>query len=130
LRCKNCYATLKSGASFCEYCGTAIVLNKSVGQKTKKNGREKGDNINEQMRNYEGSPEYQKMIRGEQVKKEPTKKKSSKGNPFAIIKFSDLSKVYELLIFSEMLEQNRKNHVFNDYFLYNLSKMIIKQVFH
>ena len=36
-------------------------------------------------------------------------KKTSKGSSFAIIKFSDLSKVFELFLFSEMLETNRKN---------------------
>ena len=32
---------------------------------------------------------------------------TAKGNSFAIIKFSDLSKVYELFLFSEILELNR-----------------------
>ncbi len=36
-------------------------------------------------------------------------KKTNKGNSMAIIKFSDLSKVYELFLFSEILESNRKN---------------------
>tara|TARA_Y100000590_G_scaffold221486_1_gene250666 strand:- start:4331 stop:7756 length:3426 start_codon:yes stop_codon:yes gene_type:complete len=35
-------------------------------------------------------------------------KKTSKGNSFAIIKFSDLSKVFELYLFSEILEKNRE----------------------
>ena len=35
-------------------------------------------------------------------------KKTSKGNSYAIIKFSDSSKVFELFIFSEMLELNRE----------------------
>jgi DNA polymerase-3 subunit alpha len=35
-------------------------------------------------------------------------KKTAKGNPMAIIKFSDLSKVYELFLFSEILETNRE----------------------
>ena len=35
-------------------------------------------------------------------------KKTSKGNSFAIIKFSDLSKVFELFLFSEILEANRE----------------------
>ena len=35
-------------------------------------------------------------------------KKTSKGNPFAIVKFSDLSKTFELFLFSEILELNRK----------------------
>ena len=35
-------------------------------------------------------------------------KKTTKGNGFAIVKFSDLSKVYELFLFSEILELNRE----------------------
>ena len=35
-------------------------------------------------------------------------KKTSRGNSFAIVKFSDLSKTYELFLFSEILELNRK----------------------
>jgi DNA polymerase-3 subunit alpha len=38
-------------------------------------------------------------------------KKTMKGTPYAIIKFSDLSKVFELFLFSEILEKNRKNLV-------------------
>ena len=34
-------------------------------------------------------------------------KKTRDGNPFAIVKFSDLGGVFELFIFSEILEQNR-----------------------
>jgi len=34
-------------------------------------------------------------------------KKTLKGTPFAIIKFSDLGKAYELFLFSEILEKNR-----------------------
>ena len=34
-------------------------------------------------------------------------KKTSKGNLFAIVKFSDLSKSFELFLFSEILEKNR-----------------------
>ena len=36
-------------------------------------------------------------------------RKTAKGNSFAIIKFSDLSKVFEIFLFSEMLEKNRSN---------------------
>ena len=35
-------------------------------------------------------------------------KKTAKGNSYAIVKFSDLSKVFELFLFSEILESNRK----------------------
>ncbi len=38
-------------------------------------------------------------------------KKTAKGTPYAIIKFSDQSKVFELFLFSEILETNRKNLV-------------------
>lgn len=38
-------------------------------------------------------------------------KKTKKGTPYAIIKFSDQSKVFELFLFSEILEINRKNLV-------------------
>ena len=34
-------------------------------------------------------------------------KKTSKGNLFAIVKFSDLSKTFELFLFSEILEKNK-----------------------
>jgi len=34
-------------------------------------------------------------------------KKTQKGNPFAIIKFSDLGGVFELFVFSEILDRNR-----------------------
>ena len=36
-------------------------------------------------------------------------KKTTKGTSFAVVKFSDLSKVFELLLFSEIFEKNRKN---------------------
>jgi len=49
-------------------------------------------------------------------------KKTSKGNSFAIIKFSDLSKVYELFLFSEILEANRKNLVEGKSFLITVIK--------
>jgi len=35
-------------------------------------------------------------------------KKTAKGTPFAIIKFSDQSKMFELFVFSEILEKNRE----------------------
>ena len=38
-------------------------------------------------------------------------KKTMKGTSYAIIKFSDQSKVFELFLFSEILEINRKNLV-------------------
>ena len=46
-------------------------------------------------------------------------KKTIKGNSFAIIKFSDLSKVFELFLFSEILEINRKNLIEGKIFFIN-----------
>ena len=49
-------------------------------------------------------------------------KKTVRGNSFAIIKFSDLSKVFELFLFSELLETNRKNLVAGQSFLLTVIK--------
>ena len=49
-------------------------------------------------------------------------KKTSKGTSFAIVKFSDLSKVFELFLFSEILEKNRKNLVMGKSFVLTIMK--------
>jgi DNA polymerase-3 subunit alpha len=49
-------------------------------------------------------------------------KKTSKGNSFAIIKFTDQSSVFELFIFSELLEQNRNNLIEGESFLITVCK--------
>ena len=49
-------------------------------------------------------------------------KKTSKGNSFAIVKFSDLSKVFELFLFLEILEKNRKILVEGKSFLLTVIK--------
>jgi len=49
-------------------------------------------------------------------------KKTTKGTPFAIIKFSDQSKIFELFLFSEMLEENRKKLVEGKSFLLTIIK--------
>ena len=49
-------------------------------------------------------------------------KKTANGTPFAIIKFSDQSKVFELFLFSEILEINRKKLVEGKSFLLTLIK--------
>ena len=49
-------------------------------------------------------------------------KKTLKGNPFAIIKFSDLSKVFELFLFSEILEKNRSKLIEGKSFLLTVIK--------
>ena len=49
-------------------------------------------------------------------------KKTIKGNSFAIIKFSDLGKVFELFLFSEILELNRQNLIEGKSFLLTVIK--------
>ena len=49
-------------------------------------------------------------------------KKTSKGTSFAIIKFSDLSKVFELFLFSEMLEINRESLIKGKSFILTIMK--------
>ena len=49
-------------------------------------------------------------------------KKTAKGNPFAVIKFSDLSKVYELFLFSEILQLNRDQLIEGKSFLLTVIK--------
>tara|TARA_B100000029_G_scaffold451678_1_gene476398 strand:- start:67 stop:3489 length:3423 start_codon:yes stop_codon:yes gene_type:complete len=54
-------------------------------------------------------------------------KKTSKGTPFAIVKFSDQSKVFELFIFSEILEINRNKLIEGKSFLLTLIKDLDNQ---
>jgi len=49
-------------------------------------------------------------------------KKTSKGTTFAIIKFSDQSKVFELFLFSEILERNRMKLIEGKSFLLTIIK--------
>ena len=49
-------------------------------------------------------------------------KKTAKGNTFAIVKFSDLSKMYDLFLFSEILEINRQNLIEGKSFLLTVIK--------
>ena len=49
-------------------------------------------------------------------------KKTQKGNSYAIIKFTDLSSVFELFIFSDILELNRNSLVEGNSFIITLSK--------
>ena len=49
-------------------------------------------------------------------------KKTIKGTSFAIAKFSDLSKIYELFLFSEMLEKNRDSLKEGNSFLLTILK--------
>ena len=57
-------------------------------------------------KDFENSSDSESFIAGTVMSVK--EKKTAKGNPFAVIKFSDLSKVYELFLFSEVLESNRE----------------------
>ena len=50
------------------------------------------------------------------------KKKTAKGNPYAIIKFVDLNSMFELFIFSERLIENRNNLLVGNSFLIKVKK--------
>jgi len=54
---------------------------------------------------YENSNDVESFLAGTVMTIK--EKKTIKGNSFAIVKFSDLSKAYELFLFSEILEKNR-----------------------
>ena len=49
-------------------------------------------------------------------------RKTAKGATFAIVKFSDLSKVFELFLFSEILEKNRSNLIPGKSFMLTILK--------
>jgi len=69
---------------------------------------------------FESSAESECLISGTVMSVK--EKKTTKGNSFAIIKFSDLSKVYELFLFSEILELNRDNLIEGKSFLLTVIK--------
>ena len=49
-------------------------------------------------------------------------KKSAKGTPYAIVKFSDKKREFELFLFSEILTQNREKLKESESFVINLQK--------
>jgi len=49
-------------------------------------------------------------------------KKTSKGQPFAILKLSDLSRMYEIFVFSELLLVSREKLILGNSFLINIVK--------
>ena len=69
---------------------------------------------------FENSSENQCFLAGTIMSVK--EKKTIKGTSFAIIKFSDLSKVFELFLFSEILEENRKKLVEGQSFLLTVIK--------
>ena len=71
-------------------------------------------------KDFENSDDSQSFISGTIMSIK--EKKTSKGTSFAIIKFSDLSKVFEIFLFSEILEANRKNLVEGKSFLLTVIK--------
>ena len=71
-------------------------------------------------KDFENSNDTESFIAGTVMSLK--EKKTSKGNSFAIVKFSDLSKVYELFLFSEILELNRENLIEGKSFLLTVIK--------
>ena len=71
-------------------------------------------------KDFENSKDSESFIAGTIMSKK--EKKTVKGNSFAVIKFSDLSKAYELFLFSEILESNRDNLVEGKSFLLTVIK--------
>jgi len=71
-------------------------------------------------KDFESGKELESFISGTVMSVK--EKKTAKGTPFAIVKFSDLSKIYELFLFSEILELNRDNLIEGKSFLLTLIK--------
>ena len=69
---------------------------------------------------FEKDPDPEAFIAGTVMSVK--EKKTAKGNPFAIVKFSDLSKAYELFLFAEILEKNRSNLIEGKSFLLTVIK--------
>jgi len=69
---------------------------------------------------FENSNENQCVLAGTIMSVK--EKKTLKGNLFVIVKFSDLSKVFELFLFSEILEKNRSNLIEGASFLLTVLK--------
>jgi len=69
---------------------------------------------------FENTRENQSFIAGTIMSIK--EKKTAKGTSFAIVKFSDLSKVFELFLFSEILEINREKLVEGQSFLLTVIK--------
>ena len=60
----------------------------------------------------------------EQIIVKVQEKKTGKGTSYAIVKFSDLSRVFEIFIFSEILEKNRNMLIEGNSVIINLNKSI------
>tara|TARA_B110000438_G_scaffold131314_2_gene127460 strand:+ start:14 stop:1903 length:1890 start_codon:yes stop_codon:yes gene_type:complete len=71
-------------------------------------------------KNFENSNDSESFIFGTIMS--VNEKKTIKGNPYAIVKFSDLSKLYELFLFSEILEANREYLIEGKSFLLTVIK--------
>ena len=69
---------------------------------------------------FENSIENESFIAGTLMSIK--EKKTIKGNSFAIVKFSDLSKIFELFLFSEILEKNRDSLKEGNSFLLTILK--------
>ena len=71
-------------------------------------------------KDFENSSDHESYVAGTIMSIK--EKKTSKGTPFAIVKFSDQSKVFEVFLFSEILELNRKKLIEGKSFLLTIIK--------
>ena len=100
-------------AGFCQNQTYSLILENSGEQKSFSNHKTKNykDTLElykvKSFSDFESSKDVESFIAGTVMSVK--EKKTFKGNSFAIVKFSDLSKAYELFLFSEILELNRAN---------------------
>ena len=74
--------------------------------------------------------DYQKFYSDNEIKENNvaatllkiSERKTAKGNPYALLKLTDLSSVFELFIFSDVLELNRENLKEGSSFILTLNK--------
>ena len=64
MKCKNCYAQIKKDSTICDYCGTPIVIEKTLNKKEKNNNDEvlpryEEDRLSPEFRQILGSGSYQ-----------------------------------------------------------------------
>ena len=96
MKCKFCYAPIKSSSDICEYCGAPIEIKKNNSKPVLKSKYK--DDIYEQMRNYKGSTKYQNMMIGKPSNsKQATSEKQSSEN------FGCLQTIFEFIIYAVVL---------------------------
>ena len=96
MKCKHCYAPIRSSSDICEYCGTPIKIKKDNYKPVPKSKYK--DDIYEQMRNYKGSTKYQNMMRGK-----PSNSKQATSEQKSSENFGCLQTIFEFIIYAVIL---------------------------